>query len=324
MKPNDSNPLLANAEGIVIPDPTALIRLRHSARELNLFPRRQALSSQGGGYRSRFRGRGMEFDEVRPYQPGDDVRSIDWRVTARTNTTHTKIFREERERPVLIAVDLRSSMFFGSQRLKSMVACDIAALLAWAGINANDRVGGLVFSPAAQRDSRSHKSHHSVLRMIQHLGEACTELAQSQASGTADNLSLASILEECRRVATPGATLVIISDFHDLDGDCEKHLFELARHCDVSLCRIHDPLEEELPPPGLYGISVGADSQMLDSRDGKARERFGNLFRQRQSALAALGRRLALPVLEFASHQPVLPVLRRAFAHHRKLPRSMQ
>ncbi|KJS04270.1 MAG: hypothetical protein VR73_14850, partial [Gammaproteobacteria bacterium BRH_c0] len=292
--------MLANAEGIVIPDPTALIRLRHSARELNLFPRRQALSSQGGGYRSRFRGRGMEFDEVRPYQPGDDVRSIDWRVTARTNTTHTKIFREERERPVLIAVDLRSSMFFGSQRLKSMVACDIAALLAWAGINANDRVGGLVFSPAAQRDSRSHKSHHSVLRMIQHLGEACTELAQSQASGTADNLSLASILEECRRVATPGATLVIISDFHDLDGDCEKHLFELARHCDVSLCRIHDPLEEELPPPGLYGISVGADSQMLDSRDGKARERFGNLFRQRQSALAALGRRLALPVLEFA------------------------
>ena len=302
--------------GIAVPDPAALIALRHGARELALFPRRHALAGNSGGYRSHFRGRGMEFDEARPYQPGDDVRSIDWRVTARTATTHTKVFREERERPVLIAADLRSGMFFGSQRLKAHAACDIATLLAWAGLAAGDRVGGLVFSPDRQWDSRSHKSHRSVLRLIQHLGEACEALVDSVDDG--DSLRLAAILEECRRVATPGATLAIISDFHDLDDDCEKHLFQLARHCDLTLCQLTDPLEAELPPPGLYGISDGAGQRLLDSRDRKARERFTNLFRQRQAALDNLGQRLAAPVLRFSSGRPVLPVLRRAFSPRRR------
>ena len=98
-----------------------------------------------GGHQSRFRGRGMDFEEVRQYQPGDDIRTIDWRVTARTMTTHTKLFSEERERPVLVVTDLRPTMFFGSKELKSVTACQVAAALAWAGLNANDRVGGAYF-----------------------------------------------------------------------------------------------------------------------------------------------------------------------------------
>lgn len=301
--------------GIAVPDPAALIALRHGARELSLFPRRHALAGNSGGYRSHFRGRGMEFDEARPYQAGDDVRSIDWRVTARTATPHTKVFREERERPVLIAADLRSAMFFGSQRLKALAACDIAALLAWAGLAAGDRVGGLVFSPDHQWDSRSHKSHQSVLRLIQHLGEASAALAAAQGD---DSLRLAAIIEECRRVATPGATVAIISDFHDLDEDCEKHLFQLARHCDLTLCQVADPLEMALPPPGIYPIGDGSDERLLDSRDRRARERFANLFRQRQGALTDLGRRLGMPVLAFSAERPVLPVLRRAFGARRR------
>ena len=119
-----------------------------------------------GGHRSRFRGRGMDFDEVRIYQPGDDVRSIDWRVTAKTQTPHTKIFREERERPVLVVADF-AAMFFGSQRLKSVVACEIAA--ARAGLNANDRVGGLIFGPQQQTEIKARRSHHAVLQFIHDL-----------------------------------------------------------------------------------------------------------------------------------------------------------
>ena len=106
-----------------------MIRLRYGARELTGFPKIQARQMLAGGHKSRFRGRGMDFDQVRIYQPGDDVRSIDWRVTARTEVPHTKIFSEERERPILVISDLRSSMFFGSQRLKSVVACEISAAL---------------------------------------------------------------------------------------------------------------------------------------------------------------------------------------------------
>ena len=301
--------------GIAVADPGALIALRQSAREISLFPRRQAMAAQGGGYRSRFRGRGMEFDEARPYQPGDDVRAIDWRVTARTTFTHTKVFREERERPVLIAVDLRRPMFFGSQRLKSLAACDIAALLAWAGLAAGDRVGGLVFGPDRQWDSRARKGRHGVLRLVQHLGEATRALYAAAAGDneSEDSFTLATILGDCRRVATPGATLVVISDFHDLDSDCEKHLFELARHCDLTLCQVSDILERELPPAGLYNIDDGVAPRLLDSRRNKSRELFARQYLQRQTRLSTLAAKLALPLLTFHAEEPVVPVLQRAF-----------
>jgi len=311
MTPVSSDTLI----GIAVPDPGALIALRQHAREISLFPRRQALAAQAGGYRSRFRGRGMEFDEARPYQPGDDVRAIDWRVTARTANTYTKLFREERERPVLIAVDLRTPMFFGSQRLKSLAACDIATLLAWAGLAAGDRVGGLVFGPGRQWDSRARRGRHGVLRLVQHLTEACQALYDAVTTGDEnDGPALAAMLEDCRRVATPGAAVVIISDFHDLDGDCEKHLFELARHCDLTLCQVSDVLEQELPPPGLYSVSDGEAPRLLDSRRSKSRELFARQAQQRQATLATAAARLALPLLSFSAEQPVLPVLRRAFA----------
>lgn len=300
--------------GIAVPDASDLIRLRHSARDLSLFPARMAQSVISGNYRSRMRGRGMDFEEVRPYQPGDDIRTIDWRVTARTNTTHTKIYHEERERPVLIAADLRSSMFFGSQRLKSLVACDIVAALAWAGLNANDRVGGLVFSPGRQHDSRGRRNRHAVMEIIQHLVQACEELL----TPTPDRFSLAEIIQDLRRVATPGATLVLVSDFHDLDRHCEKHLFELARHSDITLCQVYDPLEAELPPPGQYAVTDGNDTVVLDTRHADTRKQHHQDFVRRQQNLAALGNRLAIPVLGFATDQPVLATLNAAYGKRRR------
>ena len=128
-----------------------MIRLRYGARDLTSFPKIQARQILSGGHRSRFRGRGMDFDQVRIYQPGDDIRSIDWRVTARTQVPHTKVFTEERERPILVITDLRGSMFFGSHQLKSIIACEISAALAWAGLNANDRAGGIIFGQQKQK-----------------------------------------------------------------------------------------------------------------------------------------------------------------------------
>src|SRR5690606_14119579 len=169
--------MLSTAEGIAVPSISQLVELRFQARHLRFFPKRQATSA-GSGYRSRYRSRGMDFEEVRPYQPGDDIRTIDWRVTARTTQPHTKVFREERERPLLIALDLRNSMFFGSRRLKSMVACEVAATLAWAGLAANDRVGGLIFTPDGQRDIRARRSKHNVLRFINDMRKSCQELLE--------------------------------------------------------------------------------------------------------------------------------------------------
>lgn len=332
--PSKSSPS-SSPPGSVVASIADLAKLRFAARELSLFPQRAVKSALNGTRSSRFRGRGMDFDEVRPYQPGDDIRSIDWRVTARTTSPHTKIFREERERPLMVICDLRQTMFFGSRRLKSVCACEIASLLAWAGLNAGERIGALVFGPDKQRDIRARRSQHSVLQLIQALHETSMALLpSSKASSKPSNkpsskpqgeqdtsipeqkerYSLSEILEDTRRVARPGTSLMIISDFHDLDENGERHLFELARHCDLSLFHIHDSLESQLPPPGQYQVFNGAQRFLLNAAKASLRSRFEQRYRDKEQQLQNTALRLKLPLLSFSTDAPVLDTLRLAFA----------
>jgi len=299
-----------------------MVKLRYAARELTGFPRIQARQMMAGGHRSRFRGRGMDFEEVRIYQPGDDVRSIDWRVTAKTQTPHTKIFREERERPVLVVSDLRSSMFFGSQRLKSVVACEISAALAWAGLNANDRVGGLVFGAQHQAEVKSRRSHHAVLQFIHELQDFSQQLLEPAADQHQQKLSLAHILEEARRFTLPGTTIFIVSDFHDFDQECERHLFELARHGNLNFCHVYDSIETELPEPALYAVSDGEHQRLLDTGNKRLREDFANAFVERSQRLKKFSQQLSAGLLPFNSADPVMSTLAQAYGKRRKGRRS--
>lgn len=295
-----------------------LLRLRHGARDLIFFPRIAPGTAPAGNRGSRVRGRGMDFDQVRPYQAGDDIRSIDWRVTARTNTPHTKVFREERERPLVLVVDLRQSMFFGSRKLKSVTACEVAATLAWTGLNAGDRVGGLVFGPEGHRDIRVRRGDHGVLQLIHTLSEASVALHRKQA----DRQSLAEILEDSRRVAHPGSTVAVISDFHGLDLQCERLLFGLARHVDMTLCQVHDPLERELPPPGWYAIQAGGKRFSLDTASATLRRDFAQQFLDREARLRQLAARLRLNFLQFSTDQPVLAKLQSVYGKNSRRKRN--
>ena len=301
-----------------IADIQQLIQLRYGAKELTGFPKVQARQMLAGGHRSHFRGRGMDFDQVRVYQPGDDVRSIDWRVTARTQTAHTKIFVEERERPILLISDLRSSMFFGSQRLKSVVGCEVTAALAWAGLAINDRVGGLLFGAQSQLDIKSKRSHHNVLQLIHGL----TQFSESLLKPQRDNYSLSDILEESRRFALPGSTLFIVSDFQDLDSRCEPHLFKLAKHCNLNFCHIFDPLEIELPTPALYGVSNGDQQAILDTADRSLRQQFTDKFRQRKALLGKFSEQLSAGLLEFDTNKSVMRRLASIYGKRRSSRRG--
>lgn len=294
---------------------SSLVQLRYAARELSLFPRTPPRAQIAGGYQSRFRGRGMDFDEVRPYQPGDDRRSIDWRVTARTQQTHTKVFREERERPVLLVVDLRQSMFFGSRKCKSVSACEVAAALAWAALRAGDRVGGLIFSPGLEQDIRAKNSHHSVLQIIKSLAETSAALASRQT----DRHRLVNIFEHARRVAHPGSTLVMISDFYDFNRDCESQLFELGRHCDLTLCHISDPLDRQLPPAGVYPVNDGHSRFTLDARKPEQRKAYALKHRQQSAYLEKSAAALRAGYLPIQNDQNLLNALARVYgARNRK------
>lgn len=298
-----------------IADSNALIKLRYAARELTNFPKLQARQILAGGHRSHFRGRGMDFDQVRLYQPGDDVRSIDWRVTARTQVPHTKVFIEERERPILIITDLRSSMFFGSQRLKSVVACEVSAALAWAGLGINDRVGGVIFGAQDQLDIKPKRSHHTALQFIRGLQNFSETLLNPQS----DKLDLATLLEESRRLALPGSTVFIVSDFSDLNSACEPHLFSLAKHCTINFCQVFDHLERQLPEPALYAVANAQRQAILDTSDQQVRDNFAKQFAARETHLQKLCEQLSAGLLPFDTSEPVMNLLAKAYGKRRSV-----
>ncbi len=249
----------------IVTDLARLLRSRHWAQKLNLFSNQAARSMLLGETRSRFRGRGMEFEEVRRYQPGDDIRTIDWRVSARTGKTHTKLFCEERERPVHILVDQRSSLYFGSEKqFKSVLAAELASGLAWAALAGSDRVGGQVVGQLRESDSRARRNKQAVLKLIHDLNELNHELPNAfKQSTTAPIITIADSLEECRRIARPGTAVFIISDFNDFDEEAAKQLSNLGKHTDLTLFQVVDDLENELPVLGRVPISDGENKRTI-------------------------------------------------------------
>jgi len=261
-----------------------LVALRFNAR-LQLTSKRRSLSVLAGPYQANFRGRGIDFEEVRAYQPGDDVRSIDWRVTARTTEPHTKLFREEKERPVLIVIDQRIPNFFGSQScFKSVLGAHVAGLLAWSALRNNDRVGGMVLTDTDLKEIRPRRSKSGVLQLLHEVHDANNELS---ASGMASDptYSLNRTLQELRRLVKPGSAVFVISDFFDYDDDSTKHFYHLARHNEVTGIKVFDQMEKDLPPAGQYPISDGLNRGLLNSSDTRFRKHYQILFDQQQDRL---------------------------------------
>jgi len=247
-----------------------LIALRPRCNALRLPMRQAAASALAGAYRSRFRGRGVDFLESRFYQPGDDIRNMDWRVTARTGKPHTKVFHEERERPVLVVLDAGPSLFFGTRRrLKSVAAGQMAAAVAWAAVRRGDRIGGFLFAPGRHRELRPAGGRRGAMRMIQGL----VDWLQPGPPDAARAEPLSRALERVRHTVRPGSLVVIISDFFSLDADAERHLSRLRQHNDVIGCQVLDPAEHSLPA-GRYPISDGEQAAMLDTTRQSARSRY--------------------------------------------------
>ncbi|MCG7199217.1 DUF58 domain-containing protein [Marinobacter pelagius] len=241
---------------ISLPD---LIRLQADARALKLPSARPVRSRQAGLQRSPQRGRGMAFAEVRQYQPGDDIRSIDWRVTARRQSPHTKLYEEERERPVLLLCDLGPSLFFASTGAYKQVRCaEIAAILSWLALWAGDQVGGIVFNGQQLEVLRPARRKKSVLRLLDTLADQQHKPdrhGRLPATGMETGPWLDQALTEARRVVHTGSRIFILSDFLQISDDTSSLLGALARHNVVNALRIVDPLEQHLPQSGRFAVA---------------------------------------------------------------------
>ena len=249
--------------------------------KLQLQPAAGAAYQQlAGNYLAKIKGRGMEFAEVRHYQAGDDVRTIDWSVTARTGKAHTKLFQEEKERPVFILLDLSDSMIFGSRFVfKSVQACHLAALLSWQAKQRNDRLGGIVYNQRDATELKPAGRSKGLMRFLHQSEQLCKAQPFKSDSHTQ---SLFVQLKRLSRLVQTGCQIHLISDFSQLDESCRKLLSQMRRHNQLNAWQISDPLEQQLPGKvqqarvkinSLYGSGFFKQKNALQQYQSRASER---------------------------------------------------
>lgn len=266
-----------------------------------------------GGHLSPFKGRGVEFDESRPYQHGDDLRTIDWRVTARTGKPHTKVFREERNRPVMLWIDMQQTMAFATRgAYKRVTAARLAALIGWSAVGNGDQLGGLVFAEREHHELRPRLGRRAALRLLERVAEMSR--ADPDDAGDAPGETAEQTLLRLTRVARPGNMLFLLSDFATLDAAGERHIRQLSRHSDVFLVRVFDPVEAELPPPGRYRIQAGGETRVIDTRSAALRREHSARFEARTQQLEALARLPGVVLLSCSTAEDPRAVLARHFA----------
>ncbi len=302
----------------VEPSIDELIQYRLSARSITLSPGRRVTSATAGVHESRFRGRGVDYQESRIYQAGDDIRNMDWRVTARTGRAHTKLYQEERERPVILMLDLNPSMYFGTRVcFKSTLAIKTAALLGWATIRSGDRIGAFVFGHGKHHEMRPSGGRRGVLRLIKNL----IQWSKPQADHSDRQAEqLGSALQRLRRVARPGSLVFILSDFYHLGDETERHLSRLRQHNDIIACQIQDPLELEPPPPGRYSVTDGLAISQMDLRSGKKRTQYQDYFNLHQTQLDDMLSSRKVPKLSMRTDRDVVSSLRLGLRFSGKTP----
>lgn len=287
-------PRSTNATRVALDELISLSALAHGA---SLARSRRSPALRSGGNNSRWRGRGVDFRESRIYQPGDEIRHMDWRVTARSGKPHTKLFEEEREQGLLLALDFNPGMRFGTRvRFKSVQAARAAALLAWMASAAGDRVGALGFGGGIDGEVKPASGRRGVLRVLR----AVRDWDAAAEFGSQAPLSRA--LSRARRLLRPGMRLVLFSDGFGTDADAAQPMPQLAGRHEIAVVLLRDALELDAPPPGRYALHLGTARRVIDFSDGTVRSAWTERFAASREQLRDLCRKLGVRVLDLDGH----------------------
>lgn len=287
--------------------------LQYQKQAIHWLPPALSVWSQlNGQHNSQQKGRGMNFSEVRLYQAGDDVRSIDWRVTARTGKTHTKLFTEEREQPVMLMLDLSPSMKFGSQLLlKSVQTTHFASLLSWLAVNQQDRIGAVIYNGLSLRECKPTARQQGPLRIIHALIEAHQQMLVAQHVPLSRE-GWQGALRHLHHLCPKGSDIAIVSDFYSLSMDDKQMLSQLRQHNRVQFVLVFDPLEQgQTAFRGREWVSDDLQTAWLDFSATRTRERLAQQYQTHQEFVADLTRSLAIPLHFINAAQPLLQQLNR-------------
>ncbi len=291
--------------------------LQYEARGFSFLPRQPVHSILVGRHASKLRGRGLNFEELRHYRIGDDIRTMDWKVTNRTRKPHVRVYTEERERPVMLLIDQRQSMFFGSvRRMKSVVAADVAALAAWRVLSVGDRVGALVFNDDTIQEIKPRRSRATVMQILQ----STLDMNHLLASGREQyrgSVQLNRCLREAERLCGHDYLLVLISDMAGWDDDTVKRIKRLSRHNDIIAAQIYDPLERQLPSDQLV-VSDGALQIEVDARQASLQQQFTEDFISGVEFLQRELKKYLVPIIPIDTIDPAQLQIRHAIGDARR------
>jgi uncharacterized protein (DUF58 family) len=306
-----------NADGFVYVSLAQLMALQCQVRNLSFVARQPQGSILAGNHASRLRGRGLNFDELRRYQAGDDLRHLDWRASLRTGKPVVRTFTEERDRPALIVVDQRMSMFFGSARsFKSAVAAELGALAAWMVFGAGDRVGGLVFNDVRIDSVAPLRSRKRVEALCSRIAEQNGALAAGNADVDGDN-QLDKVLQQCLALAGHDHLICLVSDFAGAGPRTAQLLQQLSAHNDVVALQVYDPLALNVPSRGQLFVTQGQLQVALQVSRRQVRQPLGDFLGGRLQAVASLLRRSRVPLLAISTALPAADQLRSALGKRR-------
>ena len=284
-----------------------LVEFRFHVKQKKLNHQQDQIVAQTGSHLATKKGRGMTFSEVRQYQAGDDIRHIDWKVTARTQKPHTKLFIEENERPTLLVVEQTPNLFFGSKiRLKTAQALNIAAILGWVSLTHNERVGGLSFNHQNQTWISPKRSQQTVLSFLQ---QAIDQQQQIKRPSAPDSQAWPDALNQLLKVNKPGNKVFLIGDMIQLAKTAKAQLLKLKSKADITAIHIYDELETKLPELGWLNMTSNFTKNefvKLDSFRQQTRQTYAEIYQQQWQEARQVFTSINLPIVSISTHEESL------------------
>ncbi|TWX65921.1 DUF58 domain-containing protein [Colwellia demingiae] len=299
-------------------DLNELRRLKYLDKGFSFTPNQPANSALSGKNVSKLRGRGLNFEELRHYRPGDDIRSMDWKVTQRTGKPHIKVFTEERERNVFLAIDQRMTMFFGSSnKMKSVIAAELSALIAWQISDSGDRIGAVIYNDQQTKVIPAKRGRQHVVNLLAEVLKKNHELSidNNDHLHTDDSESYNKMLATLNKVSSHNGLIILIGDGHGFNDKSTDFVKQLRQHNEVIACHIFDPLEQTLPKMSQMIVSDGVQQIQFSSEKKHVQKNYeAEIARQLESYVKA-AKKYRIPLIEIDTISPVEQQLRKALGH---------
>jgi uncharacterized protein (DUF58 family) len=307
------NDVTSTTEANIYTDISHLRRLEFLAKGFDFSPKQPVNSVLSGKNASRLRGRGLNFEELRHYQPGDDIRSMDWKVTRRTGKPHIKVYTEERERNVYLVIDQRNCMFFGSvEKMKSVIAAEVAALMAWQVSSSGDRIGAVIYSDTEVHVVPPKRGRQHVVNVLIEIVKQNKRL-KVETTNINETQSLNTMLAKLAHICGTNALIILISDGNGWNEQSTLQIKKIRQHNEIISCFVYDPLEQNLPQMSQMVVSDGEQQIQFSSEKASIQSKYQEILEARSNASRKMASKYRIPLILVSTIETAESQLRKAF-----------